>query len=157
MFVGGALREAPPFFCANSQLIANFVDMNLPNLNSEIVFKTSRSGGKGGQHVNKVSTKVELNFDIAASLLLNEDQKRVLLEKLNTKLTSTGLVQVIAQSERSQLGNKKVALDKFYLLLEKCFAVRKIRKPTKATKASKERRLKSKKHASEIKRLRSGI
>jgi ribosome-associated protein len=131
------------------------MDHELPDLGPEISFKTSRSGGKGGQNVNKVSTKVELNFDIAASLLLSDDEKAILLSKLTDKLTKEGILQVVAQSERTQLGNKRVALDKFYALLNNCFIVRKKRKPTKVPKGVKEKRLLAKKRNAEVKKLRN--
>ena len=79
-------------------------------LETEFSFKTSRSGGAGGQHVNKVSTKVELDFNIAESKSLTDEQKEFLLEKLGSKLTNDGILQIISQSERSQLGNKKLSL-----------------------------------------------
>jgi ribosome-associated protein len=131
------------------------MDHQLPDLGPEISFKTSRSGGKGGQNVNKVSTKVELNFDIAASLLLSDDEKAILLSKLTDKLTKEGLLQIVSQSERTQLGNKRVALDKFYTLLNTCFIIRKKRKPTKVPKGVKEKRLLAKKRNAEVKKLRN--
>lgn len=126
----------------------------VPDLESEISFKTSRSGGKGGQNVNKVSTKVELNFTIADSILLSEPQKVRLTEKLSSKLTKDGLLQIVSQSERSQLGNKRVVLEKFYLLLNACLVEQKKRKPTRVPKGVKERRLLVKKRTAEIKKLR---
>ena len=126
----------------------------VPDLESEISFKTSRSGGKGGQNVNKVSTKVELNFTIADSILLSEPQKARLTEKLSSKLTKDGLLQIVSQSERSQLGNKRVVLEKFYLLLNACLVEQKKRKPTRVPKGVKERRLLLKKRTAEIKKLR---
>jgi ribosome-associated protein len=128
---------------------------SLPDLEPEISFKTSRSGGKGGQNVNKVSTKVELNFDIAASVLLSENEKAILLEKIGDRLTKEGILQVISQSERTQLGNKRVALEKFNVLLQSCFVVLKKRKPTKISKAAKEKRLLTKKRNAEIKKQRN--
>lgn len=131
--------------------------MNISHLNliSELSFKTSRSGGSGGQNVNKVSTKVELNFDIAASNILSADQKTVLLEKLGPQLTKEGMLQVVSQTERTQLGNKTKAIQKFYKILEKAFHVPKKRKATKPSKAAKEKRLISKKKHSEIKKMRN--
>lgn len=123
-------------------------------LESELQFKTSRSGGSGGQHVNKVSTKVELDFDIAASRILTDEQKAVLVEKLASRLTNDGVLQIVSQSERSQLRNKKVVLEKFHEVIEGAFKVQKKRKPTKTPKAVKEKRLLAKKMKAEIKKLR---
>lgn len=124
---------------------------------SELVFKASRSGGKGGQNVNKVSTKVELNFYPEKSLILSEDQKTLLLEKWATRLTNDGCLQIISQSERTQLGNKRVALQKFDLLLEQAFKPTVKRKATKVPKGVKEKRLLMKKRRSEIKKSRSNF
>lgn len=123
-------------------------------LETELHFKTSRSGGSGGQHVNKVSTKVELDFDIAASRILTDEQKAVLVEKLASRLTNDGVLQIVSQSERSQLRNKKVVLEKFHEVIEGAFKVLKKRKPTKTPKAVKEKRLLAKKMKAEIKKLR---
>lgn len=128
--------------------------MNASDLFSELSFKASRSGGAGGQNVNKVSTKVELLFTIADSLILTDEQKLLLTDKLASKLSAEGILRVVSQSERTQLGNKKAALEKFQLMIEKCFEVRKIRRPTKVSKGAKERRLKTKKRDSEIKQSR---
>jgi len=122
----------------------------------EFSFKTSRSSGAGGQNVNKVSTKVELDFDVLNSALLTEEQKTIILKKLENRITKDGVLQIIVQEERSQLGNKEIAIKKFYDLLNKSFLVTKKRKPTKPSKGSKERRLKSKQINSDIKKLRKG-
>ena len=129
----------------------------LPNLDSELKFKTSRSGGAGGQNVNKVSTKVELDFNVLNSILLTDEQKIMILKKLEKKITKLGVLQIISQTERNQLGNKEIAIKKFHELIAKCFVVKKKRKPTKPSKASKERRLDIKKRNSEIKILRKSI
>jgi ribosome-associated protein len=127
---------------------------NLPDLSSEITVKTSRSGGKGGQHVNKVSTKVELAFDLTNTLLLSEDQKALLLARLSGKLTKEGVLLIVSQSERTQLGNKRVAMVKLIELLEKNLLVEKKRKPTKVPKSVIEKRLIAKKRRGEIKKFR---
>jgi ribosome-associated protein len=124
-------------------------------LDVEITYKTSRSGGAGGQHVNKVSTKVELIFNVSASKILDDVQKELIAEKLNKRLDSEGVLHVIVQSERSQLRNKKIALEKFHELIILCFVVQKKRKPSKVPRAVKEKRLLNKKIKAEIKRLRS--
>ena len=123
-------------------------------LESEFTFKTSRSGGSGGQHVNKVSTKVELDFDVVNSKILTDEQKDIITNKLAARITVEGILQVICQTERSQLRNKIAAIAKFHELIDACFVVIKKRKATKVSKAVKERRLLAKKRNAEIKKLR---
>ncbi len=125
-----------------------------PFLNYEFVFKTSRSGGKGGQNVNKVSSKVLIEFHINSSQLLSEKEKSTLLEKLATKLTKDDVLQIVSQTERSQLENKEIAIKKMYAALNKCFVVRKKRTATKPSRSSVEERLNLKKRNSELKKMR---
>ncbi|MBC7382126.1 MAG: aminoacyl-tRNA hydrolase [Bacteroidia bacterium] len=125
-----------------------------PCLHAGFTFKTSLSGGKGGQNVNKVATKVQLNFDIDNSLLLNAGEKQILINALGSKLTSENIYQVVVQSERSQLSNKEIAIKKLYLTFNKCFVFRKKRKATKPTKGANERRLQTKKRNAGLKENR---
>jgi len=77
------------------------------DLQKEITYKTSRSGGKGGQNVNKVSSKVELLFSISASALFTDEEKELLTQKLQSRFNKDGLVQVVCDEERSQYLNKE--------------------------------------------------
>jgi len=109
-----------------------------------VIFKTSRSGGKGGQNVNKVSSKVELIFNIDDAYFFTEEEKSRLKEKLATRLDSEGLLHVISQEDRSQLLNKQRAVIKLVSLLKTALQVQKVRKATKVPKSVKEKRLANK-------------
>ena len=121
----------------------------------ELKFTASRSGGKGGQNVNKVSTKVELHFDYLNSVLLNDEQKQLVAAKLASFINKEGILKIVSQEERSQLLNKEVCIRKFYLLLDRAFRKKKKRIKSKPSRSSKEKRLKSKKLNSEKKKLRN--
>ncbi|GAC1549525.1 MAG: alternative ribosome rescue aminoacyl-tRNA hydrolase ArfB [Mucilaginibacter sp.] len=115
------------------------------DLQKETTYKASRSGGKGGQNVNKVSSKVELLFSVNDSALFNEEEKAMLLTKLQPRFNKDGLVQVICDEERSQYLNKEKALERMALLLTRALHKPKPRKATKVSKAAKAARLASKK------------
>ena len=117
-------------------------------------FTASRSSGKGGQNVNKLSTKVELHFDYLNSSLLNEDQKSLVTKKLAGHINKEGILKIASQEDRSQLLNKGNTIEKFYALLEKAFQKKKKRIATKRSKKSQLKRLKSKKIHSEKKKAR---
>ncbi len=124
------------------------MNLNKADLQKEVTYKTSRSGGKGGQNVNKVSSKVELLFDIAASGLFTDDEKLLLADKLQTRFNKDGLVQVICDEERSQYLNKEKAIERLIVLLGRALQVQKARKATKVSKAAKAARLDNKKKQS---------
>jgi ribosome-associated protein len=123
-------------------------------LAKEVVVKTSRSGGKGGQNVNKVSSKVELIFNIANSAFFNDEQKILLQERLASRLDAEGNLHMVSQEERSQLLNKQRALLKLNNLLSKSLWVQKKRKPTKIPRSVIEKRLQNKSARSEKKKSR---
>lgn len=120
-------------------------------------FSVSRSSGPGGQHVNKVNTKVELRFHIGNSLQLNDTEKQRIRIKLATKINNEDELVLVSQQARSMLMNKETVIEKFYHLLALALKPVKPRRPTKPTAASVEKRLQAKKQLSNIKGLRRNI
>jgi ribosome-associated protein len=121
------------------------------NIENELVYATSRSSGPGGQNVNKVNSRVELRFSITASSILTDDEKRILLEKLKTKITTEGELLLTCQTDRSQLKNKELVTLKFFRLIDRALKPGKNRIPTQPTKASKQKRIEVKKLVSQKK------
>jgi ribosome-associated protein len=131
--------------------------MSFIDLSPEITFQTTRSGGKGGQNVNKVETAVIGYFDIASSQIIDEEQKLLITEKLSNRINNEGMLFVKSQTYRTQLENKDEVVRKINELVIKALEKKKKRKPTKISKAAKEKRFESKKIKGEIKEGRRRI
>ncbi|HMM17236.1 MAG TPA: alternative ribosome rescue aminoacyl-tRNA hydrolase ArfB [Petrimonas sp.] len=128
---------------------------DIDKLMNECTFMTVRSSGSGGQHVNKVETKVTLSLNIGQSQILSTEQKQRIQQKLRNRISQEGILQISSDTERSQAMNKKAVIVKLENLLKKACREEKKRVPTKRTLSSIQKRLDNKKQLSEKKRRRS--
>ena len=128
--------------------------MEKDKLITELKFKAVRSSGAGGQNVNKVSSKVVLSFDVSKSEGLEEEEKDLIKSKLDSRLTTDGILILNCDEDRSQLKNKEIVTKRFLDLLVKALKVPKPRKPTKIPKAVIAKRLNDKSNVAEIKQNR---
>lgn len=125
------------------------------NILTEVSFYFSRSSGAGGQNVNKVNTKAELRFNIQKSEKLSETEKQIIISKAKSYINNELELIITSQESRSQLENREICIEKFYILIEKCMKPTKKRVKTKRSAASIERRLTEKSKRSNIKTTRN--
>jgi ribosome-associated protein len=127
---------------------------NPKNILKEAVYKALPGRGKGGQHVNKTATKIELSFDVLGSSFLTAEEKDILFKKLKSKISAEGILRIVCSEQRSQFANKKRAQERLIEMIEKALKPRRKRKTTSPSEASKEKRLKMKKIIGEKKQKR---
>ena len=121
----------------------------------ELVFKYSRSGGPGGQNVNKVNTRVTVFFDVAGASSFSDSQKRQILKRLATRANKNGVVRVVSQRYRTQKANREAAVERLGELLGEALKKRAVRKKTKVPEYARQKRLEEKKRRSLLKRQRA--
>jgi ribosome-associated protein len=135
------------------QMLEITPDVAIPE--HELTFTASRSSGPGGQHVNKVSSRMTLKFDVASSPSLSDAQKQRILTRLATRVSQDGILRVASQQHRSQMANRDAAIARFVTLLQEALAPEPSRKPTRPSRLARERRLEEKRRRSSVKRQRA--
>ncbi|MBN1132491.1 MAG: aminoacyl-tRNA hydrolase [Bacteroidales bacterium] len=124
------------------------------DLLNEVRFKTTRSSGPGGQHVNKTESRVELYWNVQASSLLGEDEKALVMKRLRNRISGQGDLILAGEKFRSQVKNREEVSERFIELIKRSLKPVKKRKPTRPTKAAKERRIEAKKRRGALKKKR---
>ena len=130
-------------------------DLRIPQ--AELDYQASRSGGPGGQHVNTSSTRIEVWWDVARSPSLSEEQRAQLLERLRSRLDSTGRLRLVSSASRSQLRNREDVTERLRSVIASALAVRKKRKPTRPSRAAKAARLEAKRRRAVTKERRQPV
>jgi ribosome-associated protein len=131
------------------------IDKNTSIREDELIFKFSRSGGPGGQNVNKLNTRVTLSFDVANSSSFSGEQKKRIFRRLATRVDKNGVLKVVSQKHRTQKANRNAATERLVELLREALRKRRIRRKTKTPAWARERRLEEKKRRGRIKRQRT--
>ncbi len=137
---------------ADDQYLEVTPELRLPL--AELEYQASRSGGPGGQHVNTSSTRIEVWWDVAGSPSLSAEQREQLLERLGTRLDTSGRLRVVSSGTRSQLRNREDATERLRSVVGAALAIRKKRKPTKPSRAAKAARLEAKRRRASTKQRR---
>ena len=153
LYVFSDLGSSDPKNRESADALAIVGGLSIPA--GELSYQTSRSSGPGGQHVNKVETRVTVLFDLDRSGSLSPEQKELVRQRLATRITKAGVLRVMAQKHRSQAANRDEARARLARLLGEALAPPRRRKKTRPSSASRRRRLGDKRHRSRLKRLRS--
>jgi len=131
------------------------IERNISICEDELVFKFSRSGGPGGQNVNKLNTRATLFFDVANTKSLSDEQKKRILRRLATRADKNGVIRVVSQKYRTQKANRRVAIERLVELLRGAIKRKAVRKKTKVPEWAKQKRLEEKKQRSMLKQQRA--